>query len=218
MINHVNLNFPDIEQINLPDGRLYKTPEGNKYPSITTVLGYTADKSWLEEWRQKVGDEEANKTSRRATLRGSALHKYCEDYLNNLVPEVSIFDLEQYNQFKKALVRINNVHGIECKVYSDRFETAGSIDLVAEFDGVLSICDWKTSKTTKSAEEICDYFIQTAFYAYCMYERFGLKISQVVIVMAVDGNKEPLIFKEDIRKWFPEFIKRRNLFKESRGF
>lgn len=218
MIKHISLDYPKLVQINLPDRRVYEVPGGNRYPSITTVLSESSEKGWLDEWRARVGDEEADKVSARARHRGTALHGYCEDYLNNKKPNVSMFDLEQFNQFKKALVRIDDVFGIEKAVYSNKFQTAGTKDCGASFDKVPSIIDWKTSKVEKKREDIPDYFIQGSFYAIAMYEMFGMKIDNIVIVMAVDGGKEPLIFKEKVRDWFPHFVEKRKIFKEKRGF
>jgi genome maintenance exonuclease 1 len=218
MINHIPINYPVLTQINLPDKRLYEVPGGNQYPSITTVLSESAEKGWLEDWRNRVGDEEADRVSTRARLRGTALHGYCEDYLNNKKFEVSMFDLQQFKQFKMALKNVDNVYGIEKALFSHRFQTAGTTDLAAEYYRVPSIIDWKTSKTEKKREDIPDYFIQGAFYAVSMYEMFRIKIENIVIVMAVDGADEPLVFQEKVRDWVPYFVEKRKIFKEKRGF
>lgn len=217
-VNHIELNYPTLEQINTENGRLYVTPEGYKFPSITTVIGKTSDDSWVDEWKAKVGEDEANKTSKRATLRGQALHSLCEDYLNNKPSEPSMFDIEQFNQFKKALVNIDNVYAIEKRLYSVKFRTAGTVDLVAEFHKQITVLDWKTSNKEKKVEEIPGYFVQGAFYAFCMYEMFKIKIPKITIVMAVDGAREPLVFQENVVNWMPSFIELRKRFKELEGY
>ena len=218
MINHVNLNYPKLLQINNPGYRLYETPEGNKYPSITTVLGSTSDHSWVDKWKAAVGEKEVQSVSKRSTLRGSAIHKLCEDYLNNTPSEPSIFDLEMYNQFKKVLVDVDDVYGIEKPLYSNRYQTAGTVDCIAKYKSKLTIIDWKTSSIEKSADDITDYFVQGTFYAISMYEMFNIKIPTVTIVMGVDGNKCPLVFQKNIKDYVPEFVRRRKLFKEMQGY
>lgn len=214
---HINLEYPELIQINEPTGRLYEVPSGNKYPSVTTVLGHASDKTWLVEWRNRVGEEEADRVSKRATLRGTALHKYCEDYLNNLEVKVNLFDQEAFNQFKQALNEIDNIYAIEKALFSNKLRTAGTVDLIAEFDGKLSIIDWKTSKSIKYRDDIHSYFMQCSFYAWCMREMFNINIEQVVIVMAVDGNNKPLIFKETVSEWLPKFAEVRKQFKLIKG-
>lgn len=218
MITHKNLNFPILKQITTDERRIYVTPEGNSYPSVTTVLGKTSDNSWIESWKAAVGQKELELTSKRATNRGTAVHKLCEDYLNNLEPKPSIFDLESYNQLKQVLVRVDNVYAIERMVYSNKLKTAGTVDCIAEFDGKLSIIDWKTSGYIKYRNDITSYFMQCSFYAVAMYEMFNINIHNIVIAMAVDGNKNPLIFEEPVKLWLPEYINRRKHFKSLEGY
>lgn len=218
MKNHISIDYPELEQINLPDRRLYKVPGGNEYPSVTTVLGATSENDWIDKWKHRVGEEEATRVSKRATMRGTALHSYCEDYLNNKKPDVNMFDIENFNKFKVALNRIDNIYGIEKQLYSHRMQTAGTVDLIAEYDGVLSVIDWKTSNSDKSRESISDYFIQTSFYAACIYEMFNIYIPKLVIVMASDESSEPLIYEEETKTWIPKFVEKRKLFKKLRGY
>lgn len=218
MKTHLSLEYPQLEQINLPDRRLYRVPGGKEYPSVTTVLGAADDKTWLKAWRDRVGEAEADKISKRATLRGTALHGYCEDFLNNKKPNVQIFDIEQFAQFKQALINIDNIYGIEKALYSHQLKTAGTVDLIAEYKGELCVIDWKTSGVAKRREDISNYFVQTSFYAFCMYEMFKIYVPNLLIVMAVDGNKEPLVFLEKTKDWIPEFIKIRNHFKQLKGY
>lgn len=218
MIQHLNLNYPRLQQITTETRRIYRTPEGYEYPSVTTVLGKTDDSSWLEAWKSAVGEVEVQSTSKRATIRGTAVHQLCEDYLNNLTPNPSIFDVEMYNQLKKVLTKVDNVYAIEKMIYSNKLKTAGTVDCIAEYDGVLSIIDWKTSGHIKYRDEIHSYFMQCSFYAVAMYELFGIKIHNIVIAMAVDGNREPLVFQEKVSDWIPHFINRRKQFKLQEGY
>ena len=217
-INHIKLQFPELEQINSESGRLYRTLNGNEYPSITTVLSKTSDNTWLEKWKARIGEKEAEKISKYSAIRGTALHSYCEDYLNNIEPIVDILDVEAFNSFKKVLPNINNIYAMENRLYSDKFETAGTTDLIAEYEGIISVIDWKTSRRVKNKSQISNYFIQCVFYALAFYEMFRIPISQIVIVMYVDDCIDPIVFKENVKDWVEEFIKVRKQFKNQEGY
>jgi len=186
----------DLKSQTFPDGkRYYTTPDGVKLPSVTTVIGAKGKKA-IMEWRKRVGAEEANRVSKKASSRGTNVHTLCERYLNNeplgnIMPDA----LEMFLPLKPYLNRINNIHYQECALWSLKLEMAGRVDCIAEFDGVLSVIDFKTSKRIKKKEDIDSYFAQCVAYA-CMYEELiGRGIDQIVIIMAVE-NSEPLIFIE----------------------
>jgi genome maintenance exonuclease 1 len=206
------VKLPDLIQDNRESGRYYVCPNGKTYPSVTTVLG-VGNNTWLEEWKARVGPEEAALTSNRASARGSRLHKLCEDTLNNCPSEPSMFDLEVFKQFQKAIARINNISCIEKRLYSDILRVAGTVDLIAEFDGQIAIIDWKTSTRIKHREDISHYFAQAAAYAVAYEELTGIKVPTIVIVMAVDHERDPIIFVEKVKDWVPEFIKYRKIFR-----
>jgi hypothetical protein len=186
----------DLKSQTFPDGkRYYTTPEGVKLPSVTTVIGAKGKQSIIE-WRQRVGEEEANRVSKKASSRGTNVHTLCERYLNNkplgmIMPDA----LEMFSPMKPYLDRINNIHYQECALWSLKLGMAGRVDCIAEFDGVLSVIDFKTSKRIKKKEDIDSYFAQCVAYA-CMYEEMiGRGIDQIVIIMAVEDS-EPLLFIE----------------------
>lgn len=186
----------DLKSQTFPDGkRYYTTPEGDRLPSVTTVIGAKGKKAILE-WRKRVGAEEANRISRQASGRGTNVHTLCERYLNNqplgkIMPDA----VEMFLSLKPILNRINNIHYQECALWSVKLGLAGRVDCIAEFDGVLSVIDFKTSKRIKKKEDIDSYFAQCVAYA-CMYEELiGKGIDQIVVVMAVE-NSEPLLFIE----------------------
>jgi len=179
-----------------PDGkRYYTTPDGVKLPSVTTVIGAKGKQSILE-WRKRVGEEKANQISRKASSRGTNLHSICEDYLNNkpigmVMPDAK----EMFLKIRPLLDRIDNIHYQECALWSIQLGMAGRVDCIAEFDGVLSVIDFKTSRRVKEAKDIDNYFAQCVAYA-CMYEEMiGQGIDQIVIIMAVEDS-EPLLFVE----------------------
>ena len=190
------LELPDLKSVTQTDGkRYYTTPEGNRLPSVTTVIGAMKKKE-IMAWRARVGEDAANAISRKASGRGTNVHTLCERYLNNeplgqIMPDA----LEMFHSIKPHLNRINNIHYQEQALWSTQIGLAGRVDCIAEFDGVLSVIDFKTSKRIKKRDDILDYFWQTTAYA-CMYEELiGKPIDNLVIIMAVE-NEEPLIFQE----------------------
>ena len=189
-------DLENLKSTTFPDGKRYYTlPDGTKLPSVTTVIG-AKGKEAIMKWRKRVGEGEANKISRKASSRGTNVHTLCERYLNNeslgeIMPDAKAIFLP----LKPILNRINNIHYQECVLWSVNLGMAGRVDCIGEFDGVLSVIDFKTSKRIKKKEDIDSYFAQCVAYA-CMYEELiGQGINQIVIIMAVD-NEEPLLFAE----------------------
>lgn len=190
------MKLPELVSETAPDGkRFYVTPNGFKLPSVTTVVG-AQKKQAIMEWRRRVGDEVANKISRQATSRGTNVHTLCERYLNNeSLGEVMPDAMEMFLSIKPLLNHINNIHYQEVALWSEQLGLAGRVDCIAEFNGVLSVIDFKTSKKIKAKEDIEDYFWQTTAYALMYEELVGKPIDNLVIIMAVQNDK-PLIFKQ----------------------
>lgn len=210
--------IPKIQSQTFPDGkRYYVTPDGKKLPSVTTVIGAKKKES-IMKWRQRVGEEVANKISRQATSRGTNMHTLCEYYLNNepKPPGVVMPDAkEMFISVKPYLNKINNIHYQEVGLWSEQLGLAGRVDCIAEYEGKLSVIDFKTSKKIKKKEDIDDYFAQCVAYA-CMYEELvGIGIEQIVVIMAVE-NSEPLVFVEKTENYldtlfgFIKFYKENN--------
>ena len=200
MFNHVKLDkvVPRLQQLNENGVRHYLTPEGNKYPSITTVLSEYYRKA-IQDWRQRVGAEEAGKISGKASTRGTKLHKACEDYINNLVPVFQTpYERDLFKRFSSTLQRIDKVYAQEIRMYSDHLRIAGTVDCVGEFDGVLSVIDFKTSAKEKDKKYIENYFMQCSAYAIMFEEQFGIPVSQTVVAIAVeDGESQVFVEKRD---------------------
>jgi len=186
----------NLQSETFPDGkRFYKLPDGTKLPSVTTVIGATK-KASIQAWRERVGEEVANKISRKASGRGTAVHSLCEDYLNNKTPVMGMPDAwAMFVSIKPHLNRINNIHYQEQTLWSTKLNMAGRVDCIAEFDGTLSVIDFKTSAKVKSHEDIQDYFWQTTAYALMYEELIGRPIDDLVIVMAVE-DRNPIVFKQ----------------------
>jgi ATP-dependent exoDNAse (exonuclease V) beta subunit len=196
--------------------RFYATPDGNKYPSVTTITSQY-NKQSIMEWRKRVGEEEANRISSRAAGRGTRVHTICENYLNNqddymkkqMPDAVVMFKtlqplLDQY---------VNNIHALEVPLYSDYLRTAGRVDCIAEFDGTLSVIDFKTSSKPKEDQWIQNYYMQCSAYAVMFEERTGISVPRIVVMIAVDGDKAQIFVKKR-NDYVSEFIKYRDIYEE----
>lgn len=215
MRNFIDHGFKKLTRIDTPEGRFYDTPSGKKYPSVTTVTGFKSKDSILE-WRNKVGHEEANKISKRASLRGTQIHTLCEDYLLGKPVQPSIFDQEIFSSIIPHLDKIDNIHALESPLYSHHLQVAGTVDCIAEYEGKLSVIDFKTSAKIKQRDWITGYFLQTSAYAVAFEELTGIPVGYMTIIMGVD-NEKPLIFKEKRSTWIGEFKKLRQEYLQITG-
>lgn len=213
MFRHVysERTLPKLTQLNQDGTRFYVTPEGNKYPSVTTVLSEYSRKG-IQEWRNKVGYEQANKIASKASTRGTKLHKACEDYLNNKEPVFKTpFEKELFETVKPILGQINNIHAQECRMYSDHLRMAGTVDCIAEFDGKLAVIDFKTAFKMKEASYIENYFMQCSAYAIMYEERFGIPINKTIVIIAVEESV-PQIFFETRDRHVKRLLEYRDLY------
>lgn len=192
---------------NLNGKRHYVTPEGNKYPSITTVLSILSRDS-IKAWRERVGADVANAISTKAARRGTKVHLMCEDYINNNL-DIKKFlpnEREMFSSIRPVMDEcINNVHAQEVALYSDYLGVAGRVDCIAEYKGRLSIIDFKTSSKPKKVEWISNYFQQASAYAVMYEERTKIPVSQIVIMIAVEAS-EPQIFVRNRNDYIYECI------------
>ena len=188
----------DLKSTTFPDGKRYYTlDDGTRLPSVTTVIGLQKKKS-IMEWRARVGEKEANRISKQATSRGTNVHTICEHYLNNKTDYMSKAmpdAMEMFLSIKPYLNKIDNIHYQEAALWSKGIGMAGRVDCIAEYEGELSVIDFKTSARPKNRNEILDYFWQTSAYSLMYEELIGIPINNLVIIMAVKDS-EPLIFKE----------------------
>ncbi len=199
---HVN----DIDDIQVPHReimagrRVYVTPNGHTYPSITSVLG-SQPKPSLDAWRERVGDEEADRIMKESAKLGTAVHDLCERYLSNQnLLMVNDEARGVFNRLRFLLGNINNIVGLEIPLYSDILKLAGTADCIAEYNGVLSVIDFKTSKRAKKEEWIEDYFIQAFFYSAAFFEMTGAIPEQIVILIAVRESFEVQVFKKPFKE------------------
>lgn len=173
-----------IEQDNSGDGRVYHAPNGS-YPSVTTVLYEMISKTKIQAWRKRVGAEKANRISAQASSRGTSVHNALEKYL--LGDESYLEGVSQDNKEVLALAipeineKIDNIRGVELKMWSDDLRLAGTSDLIAEYEGELSIIDWKNSTYVKKDEYLKSYILQGTAYARMLYEMYGIIPKNIVI-------------------------------------
>ena len=192
MFIHNEVSVPELSTKNLNRKRFYQTPDGKLYPSITTVL-QKRKMAGLMEWRKNVGDDVANYIARTAAHRGTKVHHMCEDFLNNNFDEEThkknFLPYVLFGQMKPVLMqKVNNILAQECGLYTDKYKVAGRVDCIAEYNGVKSIIDFKTSRKERNDEWNESYYIQASAYAEMFEERTGIEINQIVILVVTEDG------------------------------
>ena len=214
MFKHDEVSVPELSTKNINRKRFYQTPEGKLYPSITTVL-QKRKMAGLMEWRKNVGDDVANYIARTAAHRGTKVHHMCEDFLNNMesdYPEKwaehkkNFLPYVLFGQLKPVLMqKVNNILAQECGLYTDKYRVAGRVDCIAEYNGVKSIIDFKTSRKERNDDWNESYYIQASAYAEMFEERTGIAINQIVIlVVTEDGVVQE--FVKDKGEYLPMLV------------
>jgi ATP-dependent exoDNAse (exonuclease V) beta subunit len=215
-----NLQLSELQKLprkNVDGKRVYETPDGKHYPSVTTITSQLS-KDAIVAWRKRVGNEAANKITTKATRRGTSVHKLCEDYCLNKLMEDKVMpsNKEMFFSIKKELdANVNNIRSVEGFLYSDFLQVAGQVDLIAEYKGKLSIIDFKTSKKRKPEAWCEGYFIQESAYAFMFEERTGIRVPQLVTIIGVDDEPEPQVFVKNCserNKYLLKFQKLREAF------
>ena len=194
-------NFIDLDKSKLPvtkgkkiDGFRFYDIDGKAYPSITTVLGIQK-KEQLQDWRNKIGEDVANWEMGRAARRGKATHTLIEQYLKGLTPSArGVLPLGLFRLIKPYVDQIDNIHCLETIMYSKKLTIAGQVDCIAEYNGKLSVIDFKTANKERQESWIENYFMQTTAYAQMYEELFGKRIEQIVVLLASeDGSTQSFI-------------------------
>ena len=184
--NHVNLDN-ELKEVSIDGKRFYETP-GGIFPSVTTVMGWEKQQ-FFAEWRKNNPEE-----SRRVTSRGTKFHSLIESYLNNesldyenMLPNFKFL----FNQLQPEIDKINNILAIETPLWSKTLGLAGRTDCIAEYDGKLSIIDFKASSKEKRKSDIENYFLQASAYALMFQERTGIIVENYAILISCeDGLKQ----------------------------
>ena len=195
-----------------------------KYPSVTTVTSFGTNYG-IANWKKRVGEEEAKRVSALACDRGTKVHKIIEDYLKNnkqrvenTTPTVGVDDI--FDKMKPFIDNITNVQKQEDLLYSDVLRVAGTVDCVAEYNGMLAIIDFKTSKKRKIPSTVLNYFMQCAAYAKCYEDMYDDKIKQLILIIGVDELKNAQIMFWDATnlKHLDAFIVQREKFHTHTGY
>lgn len=200
MFNHVdNVSLPTLDRETIDGVRYYKIPQGTellKFVSITSVTSFH-NRHIFEDWRRKVGEDEANRINKAATSRGTDLHSIVENYLYNIpeLPEKSLISKHLFKIIRPEIDNINNIYALERSLYSKILGIAGTVDCIAEYNGELSVIDFKTSKSPKPKEWLEHYFVQAAAYACMFYELTGIPVKKLVIIMACEDG-ECVVYEE----------------------
>ena len=208
MFKHHDIDLPDISRTTIEGKRFYKIDSIEKlFISITTITSFiTAPK--FASWRKKVGEEEANKITAKATSRGTDMHTLTEHYLKNEdLPSVQPISELLFKISKPTLDRIDNIYCLESGLYSDVLGIAGTVDCIAEFDGELAVIDFKTSSKPKKREWIDHYFVQCAAYACMFYELTNMPVKKFVILMACEDG-ECVVYEEYDKKKYIGMLSR----------
>ena len=222
LFNHVGLDPIEMSAEMVEGKRVYLTPTGHHYPSVTTVIGNNAaKKAGIAKWRARVGEKAANAKTTRATGRGTKYHSIAEDYFNNNL------DLKKYSKFplpvlmfnhsRPVLDRINNIYLQEAALYSKHLEIAGRVDCIAEFDGVLSIIDFKTAAEPKRERYLYDYFVQETAYACMLQENYGLSVKQLVTIVACENGETQVKVLPPKKEFFMKLMSYISEYQEQHG-
>ena len=213
MFTHLDIISPIEMTAEMVDGnRIYLTPENNKYASVTSVISSNPKKKKaIANWKKRVGEEKANNITRRSTTRGTNFHSIVEDYLNNEL------DLDKYKQYplpvlmfkhsRDSLDKINNIYLQEAALYSDHLELAGRVDCIAEYNGVLSIIDFKTSAKEKKEQYLYDYFVQETAYACMLLERYKLRVKQLVTIVSCEDGETQVVIRPLKKEYLASLFK-----------
>jgi len=185
--------IPKIKQINADGKRTYQTPSGKSYPSLTGVTGLMG-REGIKAWRKAVGEQEANRVSRVASSRGTAMHNLAEYYVlqneakfNEAAEKAMPDAIHLFKTLQRKISQgLEEVLAVESQLYSDELEVAGTVDCIGKYFGKYAVMDWKTSRKKKEKSYITNYFCQGAGYAKMWEERTGMKIDHILIFVATE--------------------------------
>jgi genome maintenance exonuclease 1 len=208
--NHIEVNLPNLERETIDGVRYYKVPgedELKRFVSVTSVTSHY-NKEKFADWRRRVGEEKANKITKAATTRGTAMHSLIESYLmNEDLPSADPLPKFLFDVAKSELDKIDNIIAIERSMYSDYFKLAGTVDTIANYDGKLSVIDYKSSEKPKPREWIENYWVQAAAYAFMLKELTGKEAEQLVIIMSCENGEIITYIETDIEKYIRLLVK-----------
>ena len=214
----MNFIHKEIDKKKLPktqgrriNGHRFYEIDGKNYPSVTSVLSLRKTEG-LTKWRESIGEKVANFEMRRCANRGKSLHTLVEQYINNETPSIrDVLPLGLFKLMKPYLDQINNIRLVEEIMYSPNLTIAGQVDCVAEYNGKLSVIDFKTANKERIEEWVDNYFLQCTAYSMMYAETYNESIEQIVVLMAAeDGSmkafvKEPKDYEDELQKAIETF-------------
>ena len=212
----------DVEPVNKDGVRFYPIPGADKYyPSVTSITSFK-NAAFFAGWRKKIGEDEANRITARATQRGTTFHSITEDYIKgeldlNTYLENNPLAVRMFQSAKDTLNRIDNIHCLETFLYSHYLGLAGRVDCIAEFDGELAVIDFKTSTKEKKEDWVEHYFVQETAYAAMFLERTGIEVKKIVTLISVEDGSVQVFQKYNLddylqllKSYIEEFVRRKN--------
>tara|TARA_B100001996_G_scaffold187973_1_gene143832 strand:+ start:370 stop:1050 length:681 start_codon:yes stop_codon:yes gene_type:complete len=212
----------DVEPVNEDGIRFYPIPGADKYyPSVTSITSFK-NAAFFAGWRKKIGEDEANRITARATQRGTAFHSITEDYLTDKLDLDRYMDnnplsVRMFQSAKPTLNRINNINCLETFLYSHYLGLAGRVDCIAEFDGELAVIDFKTSTKHKEDKWIEHYYVQETAYAAMFLELTGIEVKKIVTLITVEDGSVQVFEKYNLddylqllKSYIKEFVGRSN--------
>tara|TARA_B100001996_G_scaffold8912_1_gene7499 strand:+ start:2716 stop:3396 length:681 start_codon:yes stop_codon:yes gene_type:complete len=218
----VDLKVPEVDPVNQDGIRFYPIPGADKYyPSVTSITSFK-NAAFFKNWRKKIGEEEANRITNRATQRGTAFHSITEDYVKGEL-NLDIYlannplSVRMFQSARSTLDRIDKIHCLETFLYSHYLGLAGRVDCIGEFDGELAVIDFKTSTKEKQENYIEHYFVQETAYAAMFLERSGIEVKKIVTLIATEEGSVQVFQKYNLddylqllKSYIEEFVRGRN--------
>ena len=215
----VDLKVSEVEPVSQDGVRYYPIPGADKYyPSVTSITSFQNAK-FFASWRKRIGEDEANRITARATQRGTAFHSITEDYIKGELNldrylENNPLSVRMFQSAKDTFDRIDNIHCLETFLYSHYLGLAGRVDCIAEFDNELAVIDFKTSTKQKQENYIEHYFVQETAYAAMFLERSGIEVKKIVTLIATEEGSIQVFQKYNLddylqllKSYIEEFVR-----------
>ena len=217
----LDYDFQSLPTENIDGKRYYITPTGEKYPSVTSVTGLL-NKEAIKKWRKRVGEKQANKISTQAARHGTSAHQLFEDYIRNDNFEEKFKSAmpttqQAFISVENLLNQIGTVHALEAPLYSHELQLAGRVDCIAEWEGKLSVIDFKTSAKPKNPEWITNYFIQETAYAKMFEELTGKEVEAIITLIAVSNGTSQLFAEQPTIEFVDKLQELRSEYKTTYG-
>lgn len=191
------------KQVREAGKQYYVNPQGDRFPSVTTILNATKpreDRERLWNWQQRVGVEQAAEITQKASRRGTGTHRYVQRYLQGETIECPETIRPYWESLEPVLKAVDGIRLVEGLLFHDTLGYAGIVDCVASFEGVPCICEWKTSDRPKgSIDRLYDYPLQLV--AYCgaanqLYRDYNLNLCHALLVVAIPETPAEIFWFE----------------------